>query len=377
MSVMTETNVDVETEREPLATVPEPAGPLPRQRVVAMPEYHPPLASRDLLRLDFNENTFAPSPRVMERLRALTPEALTVYPEREHAEIATARHFGLAPDQVFLANGVDEAIHLLCLAFLEDGDEAVVATPSFFMYDVSVGAMTGALVRVPSDTSLAFPLERVLAAITPRTKLILLATPNNPTGQTIPREQMLRICAAAPHAVVFADEAYFHFHGETTLGDVSHVPNLIVGRTFSKAYGLANLRLGMLAGDARLMQFVRKVSSPYNVNGVALAVLPEALADEAYLAWYVDQVHRGRERVEQTLASLGIRFWPSHANFVLFEVGPRHKELVAKMRERGVLLRDRSSDPGCDGFVRITIGIDEHVTRGLEALRAVWQEMGL
>lgn len=377
MSVVTETNVDVEREREPTTKDADPVLPAPRARVIAMPEYHPPLASRDMLRLDFNENTFAPSPGVMERLRALTGEALTIYPEREHAEVATAKHFGLSADQVFLSNGVDEAIHLLCLAFLEEGDEALVATPSFFMYDVSVGAMTGALVRVQSDASLRFPFERVLAAITPRTKLILLATPNNPTGQTIPREQMLRICAAAPHAVVFADEAYFHFHGESTLGDVGRVPNLIVGRTFSKAYGLANLRLGMLAGDARLMQFVRKVSSPYNVNGIALAVLPEALADQAYLDWYVDQVHQGRARVEQTLASLGIRFWPSHANFVLFEVGPRHKEFVARMREHGVLLRDRSSDPGCEGFVRITVGVKEQMTRGLEALRTVWQEMGL
>ena len=377
MSVITETNVDVETERDPVATEAGAEVPAPRRRVVAMPEYHPPLASRDMLRLDFNENTFAPSPRVMQRLRALTPEALTVYPEREHAETATAAHFGLEPDQVFLSNGVDEAIHLLCLAFLEDGDEALVATPSFFMYDVSVGAMTGALVRVQSDASLAFPFARVLAAITPRTKLILLATPNNPTGQTIPREQMLAICAAAPHAVVFADEAYFHFHGETTLDDVGRVPNLIVGRTFSKAYGLAKLRLGMLAGDARLMQFVRKVSSPYNVNGIALEALPEALADQEYLDWYVGQVHRGRERVEQALTNWGIRYWPSHANFVLFEVGPRHKELVARMRERGVLLRDRSNDPGCEGLVRITIGIEEHVTRGLAVLREVWQEMGL
>ncbi len=377
MSVITETNVDVEAEREAVPFATNPALPAPRRRVIAMPEYHPPLASRDLLRLDFNENTSAPSPRVMERLRALTPEALTVYPEREHAEVATARHFRLAPDQVFLSNGVDEAIHLLCLAFLDEGDEALVATPSFFMYDVSVGAMTGALVRVQSDSSLMFPFERVLSAITPCTKLILLATPNNPTGQTIPREQMLAICAAAPHAVVFADEAYFHFHGETTLSDVGRVPNLIVGRTFSKAYGLANLRLGMLAGDARLMQFVRKVSSPYNVNGIALAVLPEALADQAYLDWYVGEVHRGRERVEQTLMSLGIRYWPSHANFVLFKVGTRHKEFVARMREHGVLLRDRSSDPGCDGFVRITVGVEEHVTRGLEALHTVWQEMSL
>ena len=342
-----------------------------------MPEYHPPLASREMLRLDFNENTFGASPRVVKRLRTLTAESLTIYPEREHAEIATARHFGLAPDQIFLSNGVDEAIHLLCLAFLEDGDEALVATPSFFMYDVSVGAMTGAIVRVQSDASLAFPFERVLAAITSRTKLILLATPNNPTGQTIPREQMLAICEAAPHAVVFADEAYFHFHGETTLPDVGRVPNLIVGRTFSKAYGLANLRLGMLAGPAALMQYIRKVSSPYNVNGVALTVLPEALADQAYLDWYVSEVRRGRERVEEAFAEWGIRFWPSHANFVLFAVGPRHKELVARMRERGVLLRDRSADPGCEGYVRITVGVEDHVTRGLQALREVWLEMGL
>ena len=383
MSTITETNIDIERERArsfsegAAASARAAIGPQPRSRVLAMPEYHPPLASREMLRLDFNENTFAASPRVVERIRALTGEALTIYPEREHAEIATARHFGLAPDQVFLSNGVDEAIHLLCLAFLEEADEALVATPSFFMYDVSVGAMTGGLVRVQSDETLAFPYERLLAAITPRTKLILLATPNNPTGQTVPRAQILRLCEAAPHAVIFADEAYFHFHGETTLPDVGSVPNLIVGRTFSKAYGLANLRLGMLAGDARLMSYVRKVSSPYNVNGVALDVLPVALADQDYLDWYVDQVHRGRSIVEQALSRMRIRFWPSHANFVLFEVGSRHKELVARMRERGVLLRDRSSDPGCEGYVRITIGIEEHVTRGLDALRAVWREMGL
>jgi histidinol-phosphate aminotransferase len=148
------------------------------------------------------------------------------------------------------------------------------------------------------------------------------------------------------------------------------VPNLIVARTFSKAYGLANLRVGMLAGDARLIGFLHKVSSPYNVNGVALAVLPEAVADEKYLNWYVLQVHQGRERVLAALEELGVRTWPSAANFVLMDIGPRHKELVSAMREHGVLLRDRSTDPGCAGYVRITIGAEEHVTRGIAALRA-------
>jgi histidinol-phosphate aminotransferase len=347
----------------------------PRAAVLAMPEYHPPLAGRDALRLDFNENTFAPSPRVLAKLQSLTAEGLTVYPERQPVERIVAAHFGLASDQVLLTNGVDEAIHLLACAFLDEGDEALICTPTFFMYDVSVGMMTSQLKRVQTDDSLAFPFERFLAAISPKTKLIMIASPNNPTGATISREHLLAIAAAAPQAVLMVDEAYFHFHGETTLGDVGSVPNLIVARTFSKAYGLANLRIGMLAGDARLIGFVRKVSSPYNVNGIALAVLPEALADDEYLNWYIAQVHAGRERVFAALRELGVRTWPSAANFVLMDIGPRHKELVAAMRARGVLLRDRSTDPGCEGYVRITIGVEEHVTRGIAALREAIAEM--
>ena len=285
------------------------------------------------------------------------------------------QHFGLQPDQLLLTNGVDEAIHLLCLAFLEEDDQALISTPTFFMYDVSVGIMSSGLTRVQADNTFEFPLARFLAAITPRTKLILVASPNNPTGVTIPREHLLQIAHAAPHAVLFVDEAYFHFHGETTLPDVGSIPNLIVGRTFSKAYGLANLRLGMLAGPAPLMHAVRKVASPYNVNGLALAVLPEALADQPYLDWYTAQVTAGRTRIEHFFNDHSIRFWPSHANFVLFDIGPRHADFVTRMRAKGILLRDRSSDPGCDGLVRITVGIDSHVTQGLTALAQTLAEM--
>jgi histidinol-phosphate aminotransferase len=347
----------------------------PRKAVLAMPEYHPPLAGREALRLDFNENTFAPSPRVLAKIHELTAESMTVYPERHGVEQIVATHFGLASDQVILTNGVDEAIHLMACAFLDEGDEALICTPTFFMYDVSIAMMTSGLKRVQADDSLTFPFERFLAAITPNTKLIIVASPNNPTGATVSREQLLAIAAAAPQAVLMVDEAYFHFFGETTMGDVGHVPNLIVARTFSKAYGLANLRIGMLAGDARLIGYLRKVSSPYNVNGVALAVLPEALADEAYVQWYVDQVHAGRERILAALAEFGVRTWPSAANFVLMDIGARHKQLCEVMRAKGVLLRDRSADPGCDGYVRITIGVDEHVTRGIAALRASLAEM--
>lgn len=352
-----------------------PTLPQPRARVLAMPEYHPPLAGREALRLDFNENTLAPSPRVLAKLRELTAEGLTIYPEREPVERIVAKNFGLESDQVILTNGVDEAIHLMAAAFLDEGDEALICTPTFFMYDVSISLMTSRLVRVQTDDSLAFPFEPFCSAITPRTKLIMVASPNNPTGTVVSREHLLALAHAAPHAVLMVDEAYFHFFGESMLGDIAATPNLIVARTFSKAYGLASLRIGALCGDARLIGFLRKVSSPYNVNGVALAVLPEALADQAYIDWYTLEVHQGRERVSTALQELGVRTWPSAANFVLMDIGPRHKELCERMRAHGVLLRDRSSDPGCEGYVRITIGPQEHVDRGIDALRAVLAEM--
>lgn len=350
--------------------------PQPRPRVLAMPEYHPPLAGRNALRLDFNENTLAPSPRVMAKLRTLTAEGLTVYPEREPVERIVAQNLGIASNQIILTNGVDEAIHLVACAFLDEGDEALICPPTFFMYDVSISLMTTQIVRVQADETLAFPFERFLDAITPRTKLIIVASPNNPTGAVVSREHLLAIAKAAPHAVLMVDEAYFHFFGDSVLPDIAEVPNLIVARTFSKAYGLASLRIGALMGDARLIGFLRKVSSPYNVNGVALALLPEAIADAEYLDWYTLQVHQGRERVMETLRELGVRTWPSAANFVLMDIGSRHKQFCDVMRAHGVLLRDRSSDPGCEGFVRITIGPEEHVTLGIKALHTSLAEMG-
>jgi histidinol-phosphate aminotransferase len=350
--------------------------PQPRAAVLAMPEYHPPLSGRDALRLDFNENTFAPSPSVLRKLHSITAEALTTYPERAPVERIVAQHLGLEPDQLILTNGVDEAIHLICCAFLDAHDEALIFTPGFFMYDVSIALMApGGLRKVQAGPSLAFDLDRFLAAITPRTKLIIIASPNNPTGATVPREHLLAIAAAAPQAAVMVDEAYFHFHGETTLPDVATTPNLLVCRTFSKAYGLANLRVGMVAAPARLIRFLRKVSSPYNVNGIALAVLPEALADTAYLDWYVNQITTGRTRIMSALDALNVPYFPSAANFVLMNIGPKHAEFVQAMRRRGILLRDRSTDPGCSGFVRITIGIESHVTQAIPALAASLTEI--
>ena len=363
----------------PQAETSPPRTIAPRRAVQNMPEYHPPLAGRNALRLDFNENTHAPSPRVREALGRLTLEGLTIYPERAPVEAVVADVLGLRPEQVLLTNAVDEAIHLVCFAYLEEGDECVFATPSFFMYDVNATAMGAVIVRVQADASLQFPHSRLLAAITARTKLIILASPNNPTGAVMTRAQVYEIANAAPHALIMVDEAYFHFFGETVMDDIAAGTgpgNLIVARTFSKAYGLANLRAGLIAGPKALVDPIRKASSPYNVNGIALLAVEAAVGDTEYLDWYVRQIRDGRARLEKTLDHMKVPRWPSEANFILMRIGPKHRLLVEAMRARGVLLRDRSSDPGLAGFVRMTVGVAEQVDTAIAALRDALASIG-
>ncbi len=345
--------------------------PRPRARVQAMKEYHPPLGSRDALRLDFNENTLACSPRVAEVLAQISMGHLTRYPEREPVEAIVAAHLGLAAAQVALTNGVDEAIHVLFEAFLEAGDELLLPVPTYTMYEVYASSTDAQVVAVEADDSLEFPFDRLLAAITPRTKIIAIANPNSPSGTSATREQLLTLAARAPHAVLMVDEAYFHFHGETVIDLIGTVPNLIVARTFSKAYGLAGLRLGLLAGPVELMQWIRRVLSPYSVNSLALACLPAALEDTQYLDWYVGEVLAARREFEAALDAEGLRRWTSSANFILVDMGTQHGEFVRLMRSEGVLVRDRSNDPGCDGRVRITIGTREQMQHAAQALTRV------
>jgi len=342
--------------------------PIPRARVQAMKEYHPPLGSRDTLRLDFNENTLACSPRVREVLGRVSTGDLTRYPEREPVEAIVAAHLGLSAPQVALTNGVDEAIHVLFEAFLESGDELLLPVPTYTMYEVYASATDARSIAVQAADDLQFPFERLVAAITPRTKVVAIANPNSPSGSVATHAQIVEITRRAPHAVILVDEAYFHFHGETVVDLIGTVPNLIVARTFSKAYGLAGLRLGLLAGPVELMRWVRRVLSPYSVNSLALACLPPALEDTAYLDWYVAEVLAARADFESALDHAGVRRWPSRANFVLVEIGARHADFVHLMRAAGVLVRDRSSDPGCDGRVRITIGTREQMSRAIAAL---------
>lgn len=344
----------------------------PRIAVQTMKEYHPPLGGRQGLRLDFNENSSGCSPRVLARLKQVDSELLNKYPEREPVERVAAEFLSLSPEQVLLTNGVDEAIHLVCETYLEPGDDAIIVVPTFSMYEIYVQATGTTPVTIQAGEDFAFPTERVLAAINAKTKLIAIANPNNPTGAVVSGTDLLRIVEAAPNAAILLDEAYVDFYGNSLIAEVGVRKNLFVARTFSKAYGLAGLRVGVLCADALQMKMVRRVASPYNVNAVALACLTEALADREYVTDYVAQVRRGRARLENAFRNYGLPFWPSEANFVLARFGEFRVPFVAEMRRRGILVRDRHSDPGCDGCVRITLGTDAQTDRLLREMDEVF-----
>jgi len=348
-----------------------------REAVRKLKQYQPPLGDRSGLRLDFNENTGGCSPRVIERLRQLQPEQMACYPEREPVEREVASFLGLQPEQVLLTNGVDEAIHLVCEAYLEAKDDALIVVPTFAMYQICAGATGARVISIPADKDFGFPTAKVMAHTTaPKTRLIAIANPNNPTGAVASAEDLLLIARSAPQAAVLVDEAYFEFYGESLMEYAGQVENLFIARTFSKAYGMASFRVGVLAGAPEQIQSLRRSCSPYNVNGVALGCLPAALADQEYVCRYVAEVQASRTRLEEEFRALGIPFWPSQANFVLARIGPRHADFVRGMRARAILVRDRSSDFGCEGCVRITAGWKEHTERLLVALHETLKEIG-
>ena len=345
----------------------------PRNAVRKMAPYSPPSAGREgKLRLDFNENTVGCSPAVVEFLRQhLTAPQLSIYPEYVDATRELAAFFNVQEDEFTLTNGTDEAIQVLVNTFIDDGDEAIVLTPSYAMYRFYT-EVAGASVREVAYRAgtLAFPMEELLASITPATRAVLIANPNNPTGTTIDLDSLQRILKAAPHTAVLIDEAYFEFSEVTALPWIREHGNLFVSRTFSKVYGMAAMRCGCLFSGAQNVAWLKKAQSPYSVNTMAALAARAAIRDRTYVESYVDEVLAARALAYEGLHKLGIKTFPSEANFILFELGERAIPIRDALRERGVLVRDRSYEiPGC---LRVTIGTRVQIERFLEELQQLW-----
>ena len=328
------------------------------------------------MRLHLNENTAGCSPAVMDTLRELGRCEVAFYPDYDTAYEAVARHFGVPVDHLLLTNGLDEGILAAAVAACRDHStglpEAVGVVPAFDEYAICTTAAGGRMVTIPLGDDLDLAPGDLVAGLTARTRIVFLSNPHNPSGRGIPLDTLRDLARAVTPAILFVDEAYADFSGETLIhpDTFERLPNVVVGRTFSKAFGLAGLRVGTLVGHPLTLAPIRRVVPPYSVNAWAAAALPVAIADRDYRDWYLGQAAASRALLAQACARLGLRTWPSVANFVLIRVDDA-ASMVRELAARGVRVRDRSGDPGSGQCIRMTAGIVEDTRLAIAALEEV------
>jgi histidinol-phosphate aminotransferase len=347
--------------------------PVPRRAVIEMAPYVPPTGGRfGKLRLDFNENTVGCSPRVIEFLIAqLSAERLSVYPDYAEVKPKLARHFGVDPDQMLLTNGTDEAIQVFLNTYADPSGPVLLLKPSYAMYRF-YAELAGVPIREAhyQPPALAFPIKELLDQLTPETRAVIISNPNNPTGVGVDLATIERILQRAPAAAILIDEAYFEFSGVTAMRLLDRYPNLFISRTFSKAYGMAALRIGALFSQKQNIAYLHKAQSPYSVNMLAAMAAAAAIEDTAFIDELVREVLSARERLYVALTRLGIGYVTSAANFVLIFAGDRAKPICAALREHAILVRDRSYE--IPGAVRITVGNRAQTERMIKELEQIW-----
>jgi len=317
---------------------------------------------------------------VIEAIRQVSSEDVAIYPDYAALVRECADYLGVREAQFVLTNGLDEgllATTISCFRGLQSATqppEAIIPQPAFEMYSVFVRAAGGRVVAVAPRPGFDFATEEICSAVTDRTRLIFLTNPNNPTGQLIPRESLREVARrVAQDITIVVDEAYYAFCGETFLPEIDAHPNMLIGRTFAKAHGLAGLRAGCLIGNAARLESIREAVPPYSLSVFAVAGWRAALKDLEYLAWYRTQVEESRGLLYAACDRLNLPYWKSAGNFVLINVSAvgDPAEIVDALASRDILVRNRSNDPGCAGCIRITAGLVRHTEIVIEALEGL------
>ena len=328
-----------------------------------------------IVKLASNENPLGPSPRVLEAIRAELPE-LTRYPDGNGFELKQrlAARYAVAAAQVTLGNGSNDVLELVARAYLAPGLNAVFSAHAFAVYPIVTQAV-GALGKVVPARDWGHDLDAMLAAIDQQTRVVFIANPNNPTGTWFDSEALARFLAQVPQDVlVVLDEAYIEYAEGGELPDgitfLQAHPNLLVSRTFSKAYGLAALRVGYAISSAQIADVLNRVRQPFNVNSLALAAACAALDDTEYLAASREANSRGMRQLEEGFAALGLEWIPSRGNFIAVDFARDAAPINQALLREGVIVRPVAGY-SMPTFLRISIGTQAENARLLEALRKV------
>jgi len=334
-------------------------------------KFHPPSERKDKIKLDLNENLMGCSLKVIEALKKITCNNVAVYPEYDEFMNKLGSYLSVDVDNILLTNGADNAIKTVMDTYLEKGDEIIIPVPTFYMFEnyASILGVEKKLVEFNND--LSFPLEKIIGSITPDTKMIVIVNPNNPTGTIVNDEDILRVVEAAKDAVVVIDEAYYQFSEKSSKDMISSYDNVIIIQTFSKGFGLAGVRLGYIISNKDVINELKKVVLPYTVNGLTIVAASAALDDLDFVNHYVSIVKENRDYILNELQELGVKTYPSDANFIIADFGENSNSVLQKLNEKNILVRDVSNNPLLDGCLRIAIGTREQMETLVDEIKAI------
>ncbi|OGS36627.1 MAG: histidinol-phosphate transaminase [Elusimicrobia bacterium RIFOXYB2_FULL_49_7] len=335
-----------------------------------MNAYSPPLEGRrNFIRLDFNENSRGCSPAILEALKHVTLQDIATYPEYGTLYEHLAGFLGIPREYMVVTNASDEGIQLIFQTFLEAGSRLVLPVPTFAMFTFYAELLDLRIERVPYLPDLSFPEETVLQALTLDTKALVLVNPNNPTGTPIRHDYIIDILERMKDRLVLVDEAYVEFNGESALDLLDRYDNLVILRTFSKAFGMAGLRLGVVFSCPENIRHLSKAHSPYSISALTVKLALAALEDTDSVTGYIADVRKSKARLGEALAAMNIPTYPSAANFLLARFGEACTRVENELRKRGILVRNFSHAPLLDGCLRITAGTPEQTDKLIAALK--------
>lgn len=340
--------------------------------VEALSPYVAPLEGRrGLLRLDFNENTVGPSPKVVEAIRALPPEFYATYPEYESLTARYAAHNGLRADEVGLFNGSDAALRAVFDAYGEPGTRFVTTSPTFGYYRpcAEIAQMTS--VGVPYEADFSFPWRRFTEALQEPTRICIVCNPNNPTSTLVESGAIIELVQAHPETLFVVDEIYESYTGVSVLPEGRGLPNLVALRSLSKSCGIAALRIGFACGAPQVVERMNRVTGPYDINQFGVVAAHAVLDDWPYVEAYVAEVTSAKKWTLDALRDIGVRTYSGGGNYFLVWPGKDVTAVETGLRERGVLVRGMDSKPMLRGAFRLSVGTLPQMQRFVTALREV------
>jgi histidinol-phosphate aminotransferase len=365
-----------------------PRGPRPRPGVLDIAPYVPGTSAlpgaQAVIKLSSNETPFGPSPRALAAYRDAAA-ALSRYPDGSARPLreAIAAFYGLDAARIVCGAGSDELLNLLAAAYLGPGDEAIYSAHGFLVYKIAIMARGATPVAAP-ETELTADVDAILACLSPRTRLVFIANPNNPTGTYLPFDEVKRLREALPDDVLLVlDAAYAEYvrknDYESGIELVATSSNTVMTRTFSKLYGLASLRIGWAYCPPQIADALNRIRGPFNVSGPAIAAGVAALADQPWAQTAVEHNELWRGKLAEAVSGIGLRVTPSAANFLLLHFGAANgKSAVAAdkfLHERRIILR-RVEEYGLPGALRMTIGTEDENRAALDALTAFMRGNG-